>query len=165
MDERETELDKAIQQYITVKTPSEIANIVGVTPEEVIHRAREMRDEIDAISIEEQITFLMFRLNRIAADAEKDAHNAGPRDKGGLYSAAVGAIRESLKQINTLKKENAQAITELNQKRLQELLRLFDVVVELGVKELVENHDLDYTETLGVFQRNIVEAAKEIESR
>lgn len=166
MEEDTTELDKAIQQYITVKTPSQIAQIVGTSAEEVIHRAREMKDEIDAITLEEQITFLTHRLNQIAVDAQNDAKNAqDARDKGGLYSAAVGAIRESLKQANTLKKENSNAVAELNQKRLREILRLFDVVVQRGVEQIAQEKDLDPAELMGVFQGHIVEAAKEIESR
>lgn len=166
MEEETTELDKAIQQHITVKTPSQIARMVGVTPEEVIRRAGEMKEEIDALTIEEQITFLMQRLNRIAASAERDAEQAlESRDRGALYSAATGAIKESLKQAQILKKEHSGAVVELNNKRMREILRLFDVVVQRGVEQIAEEHELDSTELMAVFQGHIVEAAREIESR
>ena len=64
-----TELDKCIALYIETKTPREIAERAGVTPERVIARAEEMKDEADALSIEASIHFLMRRLNAIAANA------------------------------------------------------------------------------------------------
>lgn len=161
-----TQLDKQIARYIETKTPREIADLAGVTPERVIARAEEMKDEQDAITLDTRIHFLMRRLDMIAQSALDDAQNAADaKEKGGLYSAAVGAIRESMKQLNLFKKENEAAIQELNQKRLQELLRLFDVVIDRGVGELVAEHGLDETEVTMIFQSKIVEAAKEIESR
>lgn len=164
MEEDTTELDKAIQQYITVKTPSQIAQIVGTTPEEVIRRAGEMKEEVDALTIQQSIYFLTTRLNQIAIQAQTDAQNAKEaRDKGGLYSAAVGAIRESLKQLNLVEKKNDQAVELLNHKRMLEILRLFDTVVSKGVKELVATHGLDEDKTLAVFQDKIVESARAID--
>lgn len=165
MAEDFSELDRIIQQYITVRTPREIADMVGTTPERVIKRAQELKDEIDALTLEEQITFLMFRLNRIAADAENDAKLAGYEFKGGLYSAATSAIKESLRQIGTLKKENDDRVEALNQKRLQELLRLFDVIVARGVAQISKTYGLDEKALTEVFQENILAAAKEVESR
>lgn len=164
MEEETTELDKAIQQHITVKTPSQIARMVGVTPEEVIRRAGEMKEEVDALTIQQNIYFLTTRLNQIAVQAQEDAQSAmNAKDKGGLYSAAVGAIRESLKQLNLVEKRNDEAVDALNHKRMLEILRLFDVVVSRGVKELVATHGLDEDETLAVFQNKIVESAREID--
>lgn len=165
MLEETSELDKLIQQYITVKTPREIGEMVGVPPEKVIKRAGEMKDDIDAITLEQQITFLMFRLNRIAANAENDAAEAGYEFKGGLYSAATGAIKESLKQIGVIKKLNDDKVEALNQKRLQELLRLFDVIVARGVSQISSTYDLNEKEITAVFQDNIVAAAQELEGR
>lgn len=161
-----TQLDKQIARYIETKTPREIADLAGVTPERVIARAEEMKDEQDAITLDTRIHFLMRRLDMIAQSALDDAQNAADaKEKGGLYSAAVGAIRESMKQLNLFKKENEAAIQELNMKRLRELLNLFDAVIVRGVEELVEEHGLDETEVTMIFQSKIVEAAKEIESR
>lgn len=167
MDEEElSTLDKYISRYIEVKTPREIAELAGTTPERVISRAEAMKDEVDALSIDAKLYFAITRLNQIAMDAQNDAANAADaRDKGGLYSAAVGAIRETLKQYNILKKENESAVLELNRKRVQELLRLFDVVIDRGVQEVAEVHGIDRTELLATFQTKIVEAAKELESR
>lgn len=165
MAEDFSELDRIIQQYITVKTPREIADMVGTTPERVIKRAQELKDEIDALTLEEQITFLMFRLNRIAADAENDAKLAGYEFKGGLYSAATGAIKESLRQISILKKDNDSRVEALNQKRVAELLRLFDFIVARGVAEISKTHGIDKTELMEVFQEHIITAARELDSR
>lgn len=164
--EEQSTLDKYIARYILVKSPREIADLAGTSPERVIARAEEMKDEVDALTLDTKIHFLMDRLNAIAIDAQNDAANAADaKDKGSLYSAAVSAIRESMKQLNLFKKENESAVAELNQKRLQELLRLFDVVIARGVEEIAMTNNLDDKELLSVFQSKIVEAAKEIEAR
>lgn len=164
MDEESTHLDSYISRYIGIKTPREIAELAGSNANDVIRRAEEMKDSADALTIEAQIYFAMRSLNEIAADAKTDASQAlDNRDKAGLYSAAVSAITQSLKQLNVLKKENDGAVAELNRKRVQELLRLFDLVVERGVSDLAEEHDLDKMELLSTFQGHIVGAARELE--
>lgn len=160
------ELDKYIARYIEVKTPREIAEIAGTTPERVISRAEEMKDEQDAITLDARIHFLLIRLNQIAISAQNDAEVAtDAKEKGGLYSAAVGAIRESMKQLNLFKKENESAVAELNQKRLRELLRLFDYIVGEGVREVSRKYSLDEDELIGIFQDKIVDSAREIDGR
>lgn len=164
MDEESTHLDSYISRYIGIKTPREIAELAGSNANDVIRRAEEMKDSADALTIEAQIYFAMRSLNEIAADAKTDASQAvDNRDKAGLYSAAVSAITQSLKQLNVLKKENDGAVAELNRKRVQELLRLFDLVIEKGVADLAVEHNLDKTELLTVFQGHIVGAARELE--
>lgn len=159
-----TELDKYIARYVGIRSPREIAELSGTTARDVIRRAEEMKDEVDALSIEAQISFTLRSLNEIAADAKTDAANSTDnRDKAGLYSAAVSAHAQSLKQLAALKKENDGAVAELNRKRVQELLRLFDLVIEKGVTDLAEEHGLDKTELLTVFQGHIVGAARELD--
>lgn len=166
MDEEETNLDKHIALYIETKTPREIAKLAGVTPQRVIARAEEMKDEADALSIEASIHFLMRRLNSIAANAQKAADDApNAKDAAGLYSASVSAITQSLKQLNAFKKENDSAVVELNNKRVLELLRLFDVIVVRGSKQLADAHGLDVEEVKEVFMNNITIAAKELDSK
>lgn len=166
MEEDFTQLDKQIARYIETKTPREIADLAGVTPERVIARAEEMKDEQDAITLDTRIHFLMRRLDSIAQSALDDAQNAADaKEKGGLYSAAVGAIRESMKQLNLFKKENEAAVQELNQKRVTEILRLLDVIVLMGVEEISATYGIDETDLSLIFQSKIVEAAKELEAR
>ena len=164
MDEESTHLDSYISRYIGIKTPREIAELAGSNANDVIRRAEEMKDEHDAITLESKIHFLLVRLDQIARSAQDAADNApNARDASGLYAAATGAITQSLKQLATLKKENDGAVAELNRKRVQELLRLFDLVVERGVSDLAEEHDLDKMELLSTFQGHIVGAARELE--
>lgn len=164
MEIETTELDSYIARYVGLKTPREIAELSGATVQDVIRRAEEMKDEADALTIEAQISFTLRSLNEIAADAKTDAKNSlDNRDKAGLYSAAVSAHAQSLKQLASLKKENDGAVAELNRKRVQELLRLFDLVIEKGVADLADEHDLDKMELLTIFQRHIVGAARELE--
>ena len=159
-----TELDKYIARYVGIRSPREIAGLAGCDTHDVIRRAEEMKDEVDALSIEAQISFTLRSLNEIAADAKTDAATSTDnRAQAGLYSAAVSAHAQSLKQLATLKKENDGAVAELNRKRVQELLRLFDLVLEKGVADLAVEHDLDKTELLTVFQGHIVGAARELD--
>lgn len=164
MTDTTPELDGLIARHIGVKTPREIAELAGCSAHEVIRRAEELKDEHDAITLESKIHFLLVRLDQIARSAQDAADNApNARDASGLYAAATGAITQSLKQLATLKKENDGAVAELNRKRVQELLRLFTLVVERGVSDLAEEHDLDKMELLSTFQGHIVGAARELE--
>lgn len=164
MDSENKELDGIISRNIGIKTPREIAELAGVTAHEVIRRAEELKDEHDAITLESKIHFLLVRLDQIAIEAQEAASKAPTaRDASGLYTAATGAITQSLKQLATLKKENDGAVAELNRKRVQELLRLFDLVIEKGVADLAVEYDLDKTELLTVFQGHIVGAARELD--
>lgn len=165
-EEEYTELDKAIADFIETKTPRYIAERTGVTPERVIARAEEMKDEVDALSIDAQLYFLTRRLNVIASEAQQKARNTPlAKDASGLYSAATQAISTAIKQLNTLKKENDTAKVELNRKRQLEILRLFDVVIELGSQDVSDTYGLDKTEVLTKYQNKIVQAAMEIENK
>lgn len=164
MDEESTHLDSYISRYIGIKTPREIAELAGSNANDVIRRAEEMKDSADALTIEAQIYFAMRSLNEIAADAKTDASQAvDNRDKAGLYSAAVSAITQSLKQLNVLKKENDGAVEVLNTLRMREILRLYDVVIEQGSRNLAKAHGLKEEEVKDYYLNSIVLAAKALE--
>lgn len=158
------ELDKYIARYVGIRSPREIAELSGTTARDVIRRAEEMKDEVDALSIEAQISFTLRSLNEIAADAKTDAANSTDnRDKAGLYSAAVSAHAQSLKQLAALKKENDGAVAVLNELRMREILRLYDVVIEQGSRNLAKAHGLEVEEVKDFYLNSIVLAAKTME--
>lgn len=160
------ELDKYIARYVGIRSPREIAELSGTTARDVIRRAEEMKDEVDALSIEAQISFTLRSLNEIAADAKTDAANSTDnRDKAGLYSAAVSAHAQSLKQLAALKKENDGAVAELNRKRLTAILHMFDIIVSRGVGEISEKYGIQEGELLELFQGHISTAAAEVEGQ
>ena len=164
MEIETTEIDKYIRTYVGIKSPREIADLSGASVQDVIRRAEGMKDEVDALSIEAQISFAMRSLNEIASDAKTAAASApSAKDASGLYSAAVAAIAQSLKQLNALKKENDGAVVTLNNLRMQEILRLYDVVIEQGSRNLAKAHGLNEEEVKDYYLNSIVIAAKTLE--
>lgn len=166
MDSENKELDGIISRNIGIKTPREIAELAGVTAHEVIRRAEELKDEHDAITLESKIHFLLVRLDQIAVEAQEAASKAPTaRDASGLYTAATGAITQSLKQLAALKKENDGAVAELNRKRLTAILHMFDIIVSRGVGEISEKYGIQEGELLELFRGHISTAAAEVEGQ
>lgn len=162
-DEDMTELDRNIMRYVGVKTPRAIAEMTGHTAEEVLRRKDTLLDEVDALTIDQQITKIMITLGRIATDAEDAAANADYRDKGPLYSAAVTALSHQVKQLNSLKKDNDSKVVELNRLRLQEMMRFFDEVIDRGSEKIARDNDLEKTVLISVFNSFIVDSARAVE--
>lgn len=159
-----TLLDAQILRYVGIKTPAEIAETVGVEPSEVLRRYHQLINEIDALTIDQKLRHMSFKLMEIVRETQDRAANAIDEHAAGFYNATVQAIRELNRHLERAQEKNDEALSALNTARVQELLRLIDVVVRTGCAELAERHQIPEEELLGVFRRRLRSAAEEIEA-
>lgn len=152
---------RAVWNGLGSKSVREIAEETGLSPEQVFAVKRQLFEEVDVLTLEEQRMKLMVSLGEMSELAMQRARESSdPRNHAGLLNAATGAIEKSLKQVRALESSNSDAVAELNRLRVQELLRLIDVTIVAGVSEIAEDHGLDSDDLLEVFQRRLrLEAA------
>lgn len=152
---------KTVWSGLGHKSVTEIAEETGLTPEKVFRVKRQLFEEIDVLTIEEQITKALVTMQELAESALARSKNvADERNYAGIINASVGAQEKILKQLRAMKREDNSRVTELNELRIRELLTLMTEVVEVSVKEISEEHDLDEDELYEVFNVNLVQAAR-----
>lgn len=157
--EQTTVYDAEIWDRLGSKSPKQIADDLGVTPTFVVGRVKELLEAVDALTIEQQISQAMVRLNQIAQDAQDAAKNTIDEYKAGMWNSAISAHAKVLDQLHRLKKQNDGAVDELNRRRIAELVALMSEVVTAGVQEIVARHGLDEDELLDLFNDKLLEAA------
>lgn len=145
------DLDSLILKYIGVKTPRQIAEMVGVDPKVVLARKDELLNEIDVLTLDQKRAKLIVELQEIARNAMEKAKNIPDEFYAGTLNAAVNAQREVLRQLEVQEKRDTDAVMQLNQLRIRELLRLMDAVLGSGVAVIATRFNLDQEELMEVF--------------
>lgn len=147
------------------RTTSEIADLTGLEPKDVLAISREILTSVDALTIEQQITKALIDLNEIAVVA-KEAFEVATDDraKAPLLAASITAIKTGVGILNTLQKSNSAQVDALNELRVRELLRLVDKVVFVTAEQIEDKHGIAASEILEMFQDNLIPAAAELES-
>ena len=156
-------LDTLISRYIGIKTPREIASMAGVDVADVLRRKTELIDEVDVLSLSEKRAKIMIELQDLARSARDKVDNIDDEFYAGTVNAIVNAQAKMLQQLEYLEKKDADSVDQLNWMRVRELLRLMDVVVASGVREIASEHGLDEAELSAVFSSKLVEEAERLE--
>lgn len=142
------------------KSVRELSEETGLAPEQVHAVRRALFEEIDVLTVDEQITKALVSMQELADHAlEKSKTIQEERNLAGLLNASVNAQEKILKQLRAMRKEDTSKVDALNALRVRELLALMDRVVQSGVKELAEEHGLDEADTLQVFTNRLVSEA------
>lgn len=154
-------IDRIIWNGLGSKSISQIAMETGIPPEDVHRRRRELFEQIDVLTIQEQQVKAMVSMQEIAEKAREKIDSIGDeRNWSGAVNSAVNAQEKILKQVRAMAREDDSKVEQLNQLRVRELLRLIDRVVQAGSEEIAESHGLDVEELLAVFQENLVREAR-----
>lgn len=167
LDTREIDdkVRKQVWKRLGQKSIRQIAADTGLKPEQVIEIKQQLLDEVDVLTHEEQIMKLMVTMHELVETIKEKAENVvDERNAAGLGNAAVNAVEKTLKQVRMLKREDSGAVSELNNLRVRELLRLMDRVVVSGVGELAEVHGLEESDMLEVFQRHLMSEAMALDA-
>lgn len=156
-------MDTLILRYLTTEPPRTIAARLGVDAKDILARVQQLIDETDVLTLEMQKKKLLMDLQKIAQEALAAATDTVDEYKAGLYNASAAAQKEILRQLEILDKRDNEKVVELNRLRQRELLRLFDYIVESGVRDISEEHGLDAGELRAVFRGKIMDAARTME--
>lgn len=156
---------KYIWRNIGKKSAREMAEELGVGPEEILRAKRELLDEIDPLTIQVQKAKLLNKLQEMADDAHERSQNvADERNYSGMVNAAAGAIDKLLKELNRSAAQDAAAVEALNKLRVRELLHLIDVTVDRTLRDIAKTHDLDYDELQDVFSTHLRPVAEAMDN-
>ena len=156
-DER---IDRAIWKNVGLKSVRQISEDLGIPPEKVLKRKRELLEEVDVLTIQEKRQKLLVELEGMAQDARERAEMMPSEFYAGTVNASVSAIKVMLVELNRASKIDDAKADELNQKRVRELFALMRDVVEVGVLEIAETYKLNEDDLFAVFNRAMVQAAE-----
>jgi succinate dehydrogenase/fumarate reductase flavoprotein subunit len=163
--EVDARIERLVFRYAGQKTVREIGELAGITPDQVIRVKQRVFDNIDVLDINQRRAKLMMDLQTIADEAiEAFRNESEAKAKGPLLSAATQAIKSVLAEVRNLEKQSTGEVNALNAKRVEELLRLVDVVVMELIDFVVENTDLEQETLLILVQKLLVKAAQEADS-
>lgn len=157
-------VDEIIWRNADIKSARQIADMVGLRPEEVLRRKKELVEEVDDLTIKAIRTRLLIDLQSIARKTQEDYDNAPFEFKAGLMNSAVASMKLVLVEMTRAEKADSSKVDALNALRQREILRLVRDSVLTTLDEIAELHDLDRDQLQDVFQKNLVQTAHEIEA-
>lgn len=157
-------VDEIIWRNADIKSARQIADMVGLRPEEVLRRKKELVEEVDDLTIKAIRTRLLIDLQSIARKTQEDYDNAPFEFKAGLMNSAVASMKLVLAEMTRAEKADSSKVDALNALRQREILRLVRDSVLTTLDEIAELHDLDRDQLQDVFQKNLVQTAHEIEA-
>lgn len=166
----DSNVDRLIWKYVGEKSMADIADLTGLSVEQVGRRKDELFQAIDVLTVQQRMTKILVNLAAIAREAEEAAAmakaggNEGLRSASGLYNSAVNAQKVLLQQLERIRKEDTSQVDQLNALRIKEIAQMYGRVVDKGIERLVEVHGLDAGELHEMFMSLLPEAAAEIES-
>lgn len=160
-DER---IDAVIWKGVGVKPVRQIAEELGISPEKVLKRKRELLEGVDVLSIQEKRQKLLVELEGLAQDARKRAGSMPSEFYAGTVNASVSAIKVMLVELGRAEKADSSAVEKLNDMRLRELMRLVDTTVSATLRQIAETYDLDEPDLISMFQSNLRPAAEAMDA-
>ena len=154
---------KLIWRHMGVRSAREIAELTGVPPETVLRVKRELLEEVDVLSIQEKRQRIIVELDEMARDARDRAQGMSDEFYSSSIQASVAAMRLVLGELKLMEKSDNARVESLNQKRVEELLRLVDTTVASTLREISKTYDLDEDDLIRVFQSHLEPAAEAME--
>ena len=141
-----------------------MAELAGVTNEEVLARKHQLLDEVDVLSIDDARMVLMVKAQEILNDALKRSKNVqDERNYAPILTAATGSLKIVMGQLDKAEKADRTNIDTLNLARIRELLRLADRVMLRSTKYFAENPGLTEDEMNDYVQALLTEEAAAME--
>lgn len=158
--ENQERIDSAIWKGLGTKSVRAIAEEVGLTPDEVLKRKNELRDEIDVLTVQEKRQKILIDLEEMSAKLRGDYDNAPFEFKSGIMNSSVSAMKTVLAELARMEKADSGEVERLNQMRVRELFDLIRETIQISVSQIAEAHGLSETDLNAVFKANLVIAAE-----
>jgi len=156
-DER---IDRILWASAGIKSAREVAKELGMKPEEVLRRRKELIEGVDDLTIQQTRQKLLIDLKDIARRTQEDYDEAPFEFKAGLMNSSIAAMKAVLVELNRADDKDQEKVDHLNALRVRELVNLIREVVEISVDELVEKYDLERDEVYAIFDANMQKAAR-----
>lgn len=154
-----TRVERLVWAGLGVKTARQIAEEIGIKPDEVLRIKRELLDSIDVLTIAEKRAKLVVDLQAIAAKTQEDYDNSPFEFKAGLVNSSVSAMKVVLVELNRLERADQSKVDALNMLRVRELLELLKETIETAVPQIAKEYGLPEDDLFAVFNGKLQEAA------
>lgn len=154
-------IDEVIWKYAGLKPVREIADLVGIKPEEVLRRKNQLLEEVDVLTIQQKRQRLLIELDGMARESRERAKGTLDEYYAGMLNSSIAAVKVVMVELARAEKADTEGVERLNQMRVRELLSLVDSAVVTSVRQIAETHDLDEAEIMSVFQDNLLKTAQE----
>ena len=159
-------IQRHVLKHIGKKNAREMAAELGVSPEEILRAKREIVESVDELSLQIRKLKLIQKAEEIAEDAQDAAERVSDeRNKAGLYNSSISAMKTVLTELARTSKNESEAIKQLNEMRVRELLRLLDLTVSRFITDISEEHDIPERDLHEKFQSYLGPAAEELDAR
>lgn len=159
-----TRIERLVWAGLGVKTARQIAEEIGIKPDEVLRIKRELLDSIDVLTIAEKRAKLVVDLQAIAAKTQEDYDSSPYEFKAGLVNSSVSAMKVVLVELNRLERADQSKVDALNMLRVRELLEIMRETIETAVPQIAKEYGLDEEELFSVFNGKLQEAATKREA-
>lgn len=153
-------IERIIWRGLGIKSIRQLSEETGLPPDKIHAMKRELFDSVDVLTTQQKKHRLMVVLEEIAQATQTDYDSAPYEFKAGLANSAIASMKTMLTELNRVSKDDQAAIETLNALRVRELFALMQEVVEVSVREVASQHDLDEDDLFEVFNGNLAKAAK-----
>lgn len=158
--ELDDRLERLIWRRLGKKSSRQIAEEIGVPPEQVLRWKNEMLEGVDELSIAHRRMKLIADLQEVS-DKARDLADVAIQDfQSGLLNTSVSAMKTLLVELSKLEKADNSRVEALNELRVRELAALMQEVVDSGIQDVAEAYDIDEAELVGIFNAKLIEAAE-----
>lgn len=164
-DDVDDRIRKIVWRGLGTKSVRQMSEETGLTPEQIFAVKRDLLSAVDVLTVQQKRQKILIMLEDMAHEALERAGRSTDEFSAGHYNAARGAMKDALTELNRLGKGEQEAVTKLNQMRINELLRLIDVTVARTLEEISKTYGLDQSELLGIFQGHLKPVAQELEEQ
>lgn len=139
---RESAIDSLLVQYAGIKTPNDIADMTGLTPEDVVRRTQEILDRV-TLTEEQLFAKMLFQMQEQIAEMAQRVPKAVDEDAARLSNTLAGLSGRVLKAQEDRRKALA---TGQNSERDAAYARSLVMLVELATYGLLEYVTEQYPE-------------------
>lgn len=161
---KESAIDSLLVRYAGIKSPNDIAELTGLSPEEVAQKTQQILDRV-TLTFPQRRAKAIFQLDEINAEMAGRYKNAANEDLARLGNTAAGAIGRVLGELRAIEKDAKEHEEEQQQAMGRILATLVDRAMNRAIGELKQRHPEIETDHLGeVLEAHLIEIAAEMDA-
>lgn len=160
-----TSLDQKLINYAGALSPNKIAELTGLTADQVAKRTLEVMDSIDYFTAEQLRAKQLIMLNALIADAMNRLPTVSDRNAGAFYNSTGGNIFRALKEYEAIEARASKNSASMEKAYAARMVYIVGRAFDRYLGRLIERYpDEDPQDIAGDFQKTILEIAREIDA-
>lgn len=158
------EVERIVWRNLGIKSAREIAELTGLDATEVVRLKKQLLDEVDVLTLSEKRARILVELQEMAVEARERAYRVDDEFFSGAINSSVAALKAVLVEVARMEKADNSKVEALNQMRINALVKLVQMSVDVSIREIAGMYEIDEDELQGVFNRNLAAAAEELDT-